>query len=95
MGRCLWMQILIKNNVVSKFGFLFSGFTAATGPLRSEKRLLQLLVALRIHSAHFARAVGVVLRMLDHAIEIHNVAVVKLDTLLLLRVGLLHLLRVR
>ena len=33
--------------------------------------------------------------MLDHAIEIHNVAVVKLDTLLLLRVGLLHLLRVR
>ena len=91
------MQILIKNNVVSKFGFLFSGFTAATGPLRSEKRLLllQLLVALRIHSAHFARAVGVVLRMLDHAIEIHNVAVVKLDTLLLLRVGLLHLLRVR
>ena len=34
--------------------------------------------------------------MLDHAIEIHNIAVVKLDTLLLLlRVGLLHLLRVR
>ena len=27
--------------------------------------------------------------MLDHAIEIHNIAVVKLDTLLLLRVGLL------
>ena len=27
MGRCLWMQILIKNKVVSKFGFLSSGVT--------------------------------------------------------------------